>query len=88
MPLINCKINLILTWSSDCFIISYAIDSQVPTFAINDAKLYVLIVNVSTQNYYNNYNLFLKEQLTGMNINQKQQYKHSKHSIHIQKQLQ
>ena len=49
MPLTNCKINLILTWSANCFIIADAIDCEVSTLARNDTKLYVLVVNLSTQ---------------------------------------
>ena len=43
MPLINCEVNLILTWSKD---------------------------NKIMQNYFNNENLVLEEQLTGTNMNQ------------------
>ena len=32
MLLINCKINLILTWSENCILISGGIGNQVPTF--------------------------------------------------------
>ena len=39
MPLINCEINFILTWSVNCFIIAGANDYQVTTFAITDTKL-------------------------------------------------
>ena len=49
MPLINCEINLILTWSTTCFVIDTAIANQVPTFAITDTKLYVPVVTVSIQ---------------------------------------
>ena len=46
MPLINCEVNLILTWSSTCVIT----DSNGPgTFAITDTKLYVPVVTLSTQ---------------------------------------
>ena len=41
MSLINCEINLILTWSNRFFIIDNPIDGQEPTFAISDSKLYV-----------------------------------------------
>ena len=37
MPLINCKINLILTWSVNC-VVSNAAVSQTATFAITDTK--------------------------------------------------
>ena len=49
MSLINCKINLFLTWSANCFIIHNPVVNQVPTFALTDTKLYVLIVTLSTQ---------------------------------------
>ena len=46
MPLISCKINLILTWSPRCFIIDAPIDGQEPIFTITDTKLYVPAVNL------------------------------------------
>ena len=49
MPLINCEVNLILTWSSSCVLISTAIQNQNATFAITDTKLYVPVVTLSTQ---------------------------------------
>ena len=49
MPLINCEVNLILTWSSTCVLISTNVQNQNATFAINDTKLYVPIVTLSTQ---------------------------------------
>ena len=49
MLLINCEINLILTWSEDYISISGIIDMQVPKFSITDVKLYVPVVNLSTQ---------------------------------------
>ena len=49
MSLTNCQITLILTWSVNCFIIANATDDQVPRFAIIDAKLYVPVVTLSTQ---------------------------------------
>ena len=57
MPLINCEINLILTWSARCFIIDNPIANQEPTFTIIDTKLYVPVVALSTQ-----YNAKLLEQ--------------------------
>ena len=39
MPLTNCEINLIVTWSDRCFIIDNLISSQEPTFSITDTKL-------------------------------------------------
>ena len=49
MPLINCEVNLILTWSSDCVLIATNIQNQSVTFEITDTKLYVPIVTLSTQ---------------------------------------
>ena len=48
MPLINCEVNLILTWSSTCVLISTNIPNQNATFAISDTKLYVPVVTLST----------------------------------------
>ena len=52
MPLINCEINLSLTWSNRCFIIDNPIAGQEPIFTITDAKLYVLVVTLSTQDLW------------------------------------
>ena len=49
MPLINCEVSLILTWSSTCVLISTNIPNQNATFAITDTKLYVPVVTLSTQ---------------------------------------
>ena len=49
MPLINCEVNLILTWSSTCVLIATSIPNQNATFAITDTKLYVPVVTLSTQ---------------------------------------
>ena len=49
MPLINCEVNLILTWSSACVLISTNVQNQNATFAITDTKLYVPVVTLSTQ---------------------------------------
>ena len=49
VPLINCEINLILTWSNVCFVIDNRIASQEPTFTITDTKLYVPVATSSTQ---------------------------------------
>ena len=49
MPLINCEVNLILTWSSTCVLIATNIPNQNATFAITDTKLYVPVVTLSTQ---------------------------------------
>ena len=49
MPLINCEVNLILTWSSTCVLISANTPNQNATFVITDTKLYVPVVTLSTQ---------------------------------------
>ena len=49
MPLINCEVNLILTWSSTCVLIATGNQNQVARFAITDTKLYVPVVTLSTQ---------------------------------------
>ena len=49
MPLINCEVNLILTWSSTCVLIATGNQNQNVTFAITDTKLYVPVVTLSTQ---------------------------------------
>ena len=57
MPLINCKVELILTWSRNCVIISTNSINQIPTFTITETNLYVPVVILSTQdneNYYLN----------------------------------
>ena len=49
MLLINYKINLTLTWSENCFIVAGTVVNQVPTFAMNDTKIYALVVTLSFQ---------------------------------------
>ena len=49
MPLINCKIELILTWSRNSVIISTDINNQIPTFTMTETNLYVPVVTLSTQ---------------------------------------
>ena len=49
MPLINCEVNLILTWSSACVLIATNAPNQNATCAITDKKLYVPVVTLSTQ---------------------------------------
>ena len=55
MPLVNCEINLILTWSEDWVIFS---ENGEKKLKIIDTKLYVPVVTLSTQN-----NVKLLEQL-------------------------
>ena len=50
MSILNCEINLILTWSGlVCFIIDNPIDDQLPTFTITETKLYIPVVTLSIQ---------------------------------------
>ena len=49
MPLINCEIKLILTWSKNSVIISTGVANQNPTFTITETNLYVSLVTLSTQ---------------------------------------
>ena len=49
MLLINCEIDIILTWSANCVIVSTAVTNQGTTFAITDTKVYVPVVTLSTQ---------------------------------------
>ena len=49
MSLINCEVNLILTWSADCGIIYTDVANQIPTFTVTETNLYVLVVTLSTQ---------------------------------------
>ena len=49
MPLINCEVNLILTWSSTCVLIPTGVQNQKATFATTDTKIYVPVVTLSTQ---------------------------------------
>ena len=46
MPLIKCEVNVIFTWSKDCVISSATGETK---FAITEAKLYVMVVTLSTQ---------------------------------------
>ena len=49
MLLINCEVELILTWSAGCVIIYTDVDNQVLTFTITETNLYVSVVTLSTQ---------------------------------------
>ena len=44
MPLINCEVNLILTWFAEYVIIYADVANQIPTFAIIGTNLYVPLV--------------------------------------------
>ena len=47
MPLINCKINLMLTWSTNYDVIADSTGTE--AFTITDTKLYIPVVILSTQ---------------------------------------
>ena len=49
IPLVNCEINLMLTWFANCFSVVGFEANQGPTFMITDTKFYVLVVTLSTQ---------------------------------------
>ena len=49
MPLINCEVEIIFTWSGNCVIISTNVANQNPTFTITDTTLHVPAVTLSTQ---------------------------------------
>ena len=46
MPLINCEVNLILTWSENCVIVSTNVANQNATFAITESK-FVPVITLS-----------------------------------------
>ena len=75
MRLINSEGNLKLNWSENCVLSSTVGETK---FAITDTKIYVPVVTLPIPNNkdcFNNCNLVLKEQLTGININEKCQSK-------------
>ena len=49
MPLINCKVELVLTWSAESVIIYTNIKNQNHTFRITETNLYVPVITLSTQ---------------------------------------
>ena len=69
MPLINCEVELILTWSKNCVISSATGETK---FAITKTKLYVPVVTLSTEDntkLLQQLKLILKENLIGINMN-------------------
>ena len=58
MSLLNFEISLQLKWSTNCFLVAVTAANQVSEIKITDAKLYDLVVTLSTQdnaNCLNNY---------------------------------
>ena len=49
MPLINCEINLILTWSGNCVFVYTNDADQGATFEMTGTKLYIPVVTLSTK---------------------------------------
>ena len=49
MTLINCEVELILTWYAGCLIIGTEVENHVITLTIKDTYLYVPVVTLSTQ---------------------------------------
>ena len=73
MPLIDCEVNLILTWSSTCDITN---STAAGSYAITGTKLYNPVVTLSTQansKLLEQLKYSFKEQLNGININQRYQ---------------
>ena len=46
MPLINCEVDLILTWSANCVTIYTNVANQNPTFTITETNFYVPVVTL------------------------------------------
>ena len=53
MSLINCEVNLILTWSANCVISE---GNRAKDFAMTDRTRYVPVLTLSTQDYCINWN--------------------------------
>ena len=49
IPLSNCEVEFILTWSAGLVIIYTDVANQVPAFTITETNLYVPVVTLSTQ---------------------------------------
>ena len=49
ITIINCEVNLVLTWSADCVTIYTNFADQIPTFAITETNLYLPVVTLSNQ---------------------------------------
>ena len=49
MPLINCEINILLTWSEKRIIVNGNVENQGPKFAVTDTKICVPVAALSAQ---------------------------------------
>ena len=70
MPLINCEVNPILTWSKDCVITNSTDEGKL---AITETKLYVSVVTLSTKDNEKSIQPLksgFKKKLAGTNMNQ------------------
>ena len=77
MPLINCKINLILTWSANYVMVSIYKSNLGVNICNIRYKRHVFAVTLSTQNNATlllQLKSFFKEELAGINIPQDQSY--------------
>ena len=46
MPLINCEVNLILDWSTNCVIVYVNVVNQGARFTITETKFYVTVITL------------------------------------------
>ena len=51
--LLNCEVNLFLTWFENCIIVYNDVANQGVTFAITETELYVPVLTLSTQGITN-----------------------------------
>ena len=49
MTLINCEVNIFLTWPTNCIIVYTYVENQGVTFPMTEVRLYVPVVTLSTQ---------------------------------------
>ena len=53
--LINCEISLHLKWSKNCIFLTGIVTNENQSFQINDTKIYVLVVTLSTEEKHETY---------------------------------
>ena len=89
MPLINCEVELKLTWTKYCVLTAVGVDDDANSnniiFTIKDKKLYVPVVTLSAKIIKNYQNLVkdLKDQFIGMNLKQNKRIKIQQMNIDI-----
>ena len=85
MPLINCKVELLLAWYTNC--VTIIGNETAATLAATDAKLYVPVVTLKTEEnaklskllneifkrsvYWNHYTIFLRNYAANENIRER-----------------